>query len=319
MHLSWFPVEARYRLLPLLGLLAMIPALAARADTNVSGKVLDAITGQVLAGVQVGVSRGATVLATGVTGSDGVFQLFVAIPVQPQPQMLGLTTAKEGYGATAQQVIVTAGRASQLSYRLTLLRNEAQDCAPAWARTVVVGHVRQPIAAVGDLALSQRIGEVLQYDLLAEVQKTHLPPEQQPMVLSCPKAQPRTLAEHGDWAKALKADAFLVGSAEPVKQQFRVDLQVTSQYGEPGLPLPASTPPLNLDRPESADLGRAALSPIMQALLKAYLKDGRFAECVEFATAAQRVLGMKPEINKLYQDCRARLPNQGLIVGGGGP
>lgn len=319
MQLTWFPVETcRARLFPLAGVPAMLLALAAWAETNVSGSVKDAITGQPLAGVQVSATRAATLLATGITGSDGVFQLFVDFPIQPQPQMLGLATAKEGYGVSSQQVIVTAGRTSLHSYRFNLLRNEAQDCVPTWARTVVVGHVRPPTAATGDLGLSQRIGEVLQYDLLSEVQKTHLPPEQQPVVLPCPKAQPRNLMEHADWARALKADAFLVGSAEPVDRKFRVDLQVSSQYGEPGLPQPASTQPLNLDRPESADIGRAALTPIMRALLKAYQKDRRFAECVEFAVAAQRVLGVKPEINKLYLDCKAQLPNQGLILSGGG-
>lgn len=317
---NWFPAESRARRLrPLLGLPALLLTLAAWAQTNVSGSARDAITGQPLAGVQVIVARAATTLATGVTGNDGIFQLFVDVPSQPQPQTLSLSTAKAGYGIASQQVIVSAGRANLLSYRFSLLRDEAQDCASTWARTVVVGHVRPPVSAAGDLALSQRIGEVLQYDLLTEVQKTHLPPEQQPVVLPCPKALPRNLVEHGDWARALKADAFLVGSAEPVDRKFRVDLQVTSPYFDSPLPLPASTQLLNLDRPESADLGRAALTPILQALLMAYLKDKRYAECVEFAAAAQRAVGTKPELSRLYQDCRAQLPNQGLLLTGGGP
>lgn len=309
--------RGRFSLLALTGaLLAM--AGHGQADTNVSGTVLDFITGQPVDGAQVTVSRGGTVLASGTTASGGVFQLFVDVAIRPQPQAINLAVAKAGYASAGQQVIVIAGRADQFSYRFGLLRNEARDCNPSWARTVVVGNVRQPTSMAGDLALSQRIGEVLQYDLLAEVQKTHLAPEQQPVVLPCPEARPRNILESPHWARALKADAFVVGDAEPVDRRFRVDLQITARHGESPQPERVSTQPLNLDRPESADLGRAALAPIMQALLQAYQKDRRFAECVEFATAAQRVLGSSAELQRLRAECQAELPNRGLLSSGGG-
>lgn len=308
---SWFLVIA------LSGLLLLVSGVT-RAGTNMSGLVNDFITEQPVAGAQVSVSRAGTVIASGNTATDGTFQLLVDVPIQSEPVGLGLVVAKAGFETESQQVIVTAGRASQLSYSFDLLRTEARDCTPNWARTVVVGHVRPPVSAAANLALSQRIGEVLQYDLLAEVQKTQLPQAQQPMVLSCPEARPKNLAEQADWVKALKTDVFLVGSAEPVSNKFRVDLQVSAQYQELAFPTLTSTPPLNLDRPESAGLGSAALEPIMLALLKAYHKEGRYIECVEFAAAAQRVLGEEHGLlREELQACQARLPNVGLVNGGG--
>lgn len=294
--------------------LMSVPAWAA---TNISGRVQDSITEQPLAGVQVSVSHGGTPLASGISANDGVFQLLVDIPVTPEPMALGLSVDLSGYDKGILQVIVTAGKANQLSYRFNLQRNEAKGCHPTWARTIVIGHVRPPTSATADLSLSQRIGEVLEYDLLAEVQKVRLPAAQQPVVLPCPDARPRNSAEQAFWAKALKADAFLVGTAEPVNNKFLVDLQVSARDGETAMPIRATTPLLNLDRPESANLGNAAMEPIVFALLAAYQKEGHFAECVEFAVAAQRLLGANPKLVAQRQACQARLPNHGLVSGGG--
>ena len=301
----------------LLAAAMLLTASAAHAATNVSGVASDSITGQPVAGAQVTVRSGQTSLGTTTTESDGVFQLFVNVPASTAPQVLNLSVSQPGYATVVRNVVVTAGRADQLSYRLPLLRNEARNCNPAWARTVVVGHVRPPASATVDLALSQRVREVLQYDLLTEVQKTHLPAAQQPIVMACPDAQPRTLGEYADWARALKVDAFVVGTAQPVNQRFRVDLQVSGRYTGSLLPTSALTPPMNLDLPSSADLGRAALEPIMIALLKAYQSEGRYAECVEFSVAAEHALGRLAALSELRKTCQSRLPNKGLLTGGG--
>jgi hypothetical protein len=320
MQWNWFRASFQVTLLRLLTALAGTFCLtpgSAYAETNISGRVVDLITEQPIAGAQVAVSRGGTPLASGQTANDGVFQLLVDVPVKPEPLALGIAVEKAGFDPASQQVIVTAGKASKLSYLVSLPRTEVRNCTPTWARTVVIGHVRPPASAATSLALSERIGEVLQYDLV-EAQKNRLPPSQQPVVLPCPDAKPRSVAEQPYWAKALKADVFLVGNAEPVNNKFRVDLKVSAPDQDPGMPASVSTPPLNLDRPESADLGSAALEPIMLALLKAYQKERRYAECVEFAIAAQRVLGAKPELLALLDACKKKLPNNGLL-GGGSP
>jgi len=291
-------------------------SLNAPAATNISGVVTDSITGQPVAGAQVTLSIAANALGARTTESDGVFQLLVNVPAGPAPQILSLQVAQPGYVNATRNVVVSAGQADQLSYKVALARVEARNCAPNWERTVVVGFVRQPAAAAGDLALSRRVGEVLQYDLLSEIQKTRLPPARQPIVLACPDAQPRSLGEHADWARALKADAFVVGMAESVNKRFKVDLQVTGRYADSPLPSLASTPAMNLDLPPSADLGRAALAPIMLALLKAYQKDGRYAECVEFSVAAENALGKQAELTELRKACQSRLPNKALQSGG---
>ncbi len=286
------------------------------AATNISGLVTDSITGRPVAGAQVTVSNGQTTLGVVSAEADGVFQLFVNVGAGTAPQALNLAVSQPGYGTVVRSVVVTAGRADQMSYRISLPRNEVRNCNPYWARTVVVGYVRPP-AAGGGLDLSQRVSEVLQYDLLTEVQKTHLATAQQPIVMACPEAQPRTLIEQADWARALNVDAFVVGMAEPVSQRYRVDLQVSGRYAGAVLPTQASTPPMNLDRPASADLGRAALEPIMIALLNAYLKEGRYAECVEFSMAAEHALGKLAALTELRKACQAKLPNKGLLGGGG--
>lgn len=293
-------------------------SLEVQAATNISGVVTDSITGQPVAGARVTLNSGQTPLSVGTTEADGIFQLFVNLPVRPAPQTYTLEVSQSGYGTQPHNVVVTSGQPDQLSYKVALPRNEAIGCVPEAGRTVVVGHVRAPTSATRDLGLSKRVGEVLEYDLLTETQKTHLPPAQQPSVLACPNAQPRTLKEHSNWVRALKADAFVVGAAEPVNNKFKVDMQVTSRYADSaGLPTQVSTPAMNLDLPSSADLGRSALEPIMIAVLKAYSQEGRYAECVEFSMAAEHALGRLPVLIDLRKSCQAKLPNRGLLTGGG--
>jgi len=293
-------------------------SLEARADTNISGVVTDSITGKPVAGARVTLASGQTPLGASTSEADGIFQLFVNLPVKPAPQTYTLEVSQPGYGAQARNVVVTSGRADQLSYKVSLPRNEAMGCAPEAGRTVVIGHVRAPASATHDLALSERVRAVLEYDLLTEIQKTHLPSAQQPSVLACPNALPRTLKEHSDWARALKTDAFVVGAAEPVSSKFKVDMQVTARYADAAsLPTLVSTPAMNLDLPSSADLGRAALEPIMIALTRAYLNEARYAECVEFSMAAEHALGKVPVLIELRKSCQIKLPNRGLLTGGG--
>ena len=111
-------------------------------------------------------------------------------------------------------------------------------------------------------------------------------------------------------------DAFVVGAAQPVKQRFRVDLQVSGRYTDAVLPTLASTPPLDLDQPASADLGHAALEPIMLAVLKAYQSEGHYADCVTFSAAAEHALGRMAAVSELRAACQANLPNRGLLTGG---
>jgi hypothetical protein len=293
-------------------------SLAAQAATNISGMVTDSITGLAVAGARVTLSSGQTSLSVGTAASDGVFQMFVDLPVKPVPKTYTLEVSQQGYATQPRNVVVTSGQADQLSYKVALPRNEAIGCVPDPGRTVVIGHVRPPASATHDLDLSRRVRTVLEYDLLTEVQKTHLPPAQQPAVFSCPNALPRTMKEHSDWARALKADAFVVGEAAPVNGNFKVDMQVSARYAESAsLPTLATTPEMNLDLPSSADLGRAALEPIMIALLRAYLKEGRYAECVEFSMAAESALGQSTVLGELRKSCQLKLPNKGLLSGGG--
>lgn len=299
-----------------LALAILFMSATAHAATNVSGVATDFINNQPLAGALVTVSSGQTPLGTATTDGDGVFQLFVNIPVSSASQTLSLSVSLPGYATVARNVIVTSGRTDQLSYRVPLVRNEALNCHPSWTRTIVVGHVRPPTSATTDMALSQRVSEVLQYDLLTEVQKTHLPTQQQPVVVACPDAQPRALGEFADWAKALKVDAFVAGAAQPVNHRFRVDLHISSRYGASPIPSAVQTPPMNLDLPSSADLGRAALEPIMISLLKAYLAVGNYADCVEFSMAAEHAVGKTKALTDLRAACQAKLPNRGLLSGG---
>lgn len=301
-----------------LGIMIWSLSLAALAATNISGMATDSITGQAVAGARVTLSSGQSSLSVGTTASDGVFQMFVNLPVRPVPQTYTLEVSQQGYAAQTRNVVVASGQADQLSYKVALPRIEAIGCVPDPGRSVVIGHVRAPASATHDLDLSRRVRTVLEYDLLTEVQKTHLPPAQQPAVFACPNALPRTLREHPDWARALKTDAFVVGEAAPVNGNFKVDMQVSARYADSAsLPTLATTPEMNLDLPSSADLGRAALAPIMIALLRAYLKEGRYAECVEFSLAVESALGKSTVLAELRKSCQDRLPNKGLLTGGG--
>ena len=304
---------------PLGGLLLAFSIAAtggARADTIVLGSVVDVSTQAPIGGATVSIRAGSDVVGTVLSGADGRFRLPFDVGVRPEAKNLSLSVERAGYSGESRTVVVASGRASEPSYRVELLPENLVPCRRPQNRAIVVGYFRPP--ASGDAVdFASRVADALSYDLLTRVQRAGLRPAEQPNILACADAKPRTLADYGNFAKALLADAFLAGYVTKSGERFKVEMSVEDGFGVFGSPRRISNRDVNLDDPAAARLDTEAHGAILTALIAGYETAGKAAECVELCAAAERMLGtLPPAIADLRKKCRGALPNSGLLPGG---
>lgn len=296
----------------------------ALASTGVAGSVKDAVTGTPIVGAQLRIENGGMVLGNAATDDAGNFRLSFEIANRPTPQNLKLVVREDGYADASRDVVVTSGRTDQMSYVVALLPTSVAACRRQQSRSVVVGHFRPPMSAasLGDLAA--RIRDTVQYDVLAGFQRLKIPIERQPAFLACGQIDPPTNADYPSLAKALSADAFLAGYVAPSStagsQKVKVRMSIADRYGVLSPQLSVSSPDIDLDDPESAQLQAEALKAIFLALVTGYEKAGQPGDCIQAVNGAGLVLGSLPaELVAVRKRCEKSLPNSGLVRTGGSP
>lgn len=295
--------------------LAWIPG--AVADTIIQGWVTDATTGGTLAGAEVSICRGNEVLNRDSTDADGRFRLPFNVGVRPEAQNLKLFIRRNGYAEASKDVVVVSGRADSPSYRFDLLPSAIVGCRRNRDHAVVVGYFRPPVSTSGELDLASRVADALSYDLLTRIQQQHLKPGVQPIVLVCGQARPQATTDYPNFAKALRADAFVSGYVSPSGTKYKVDMCVADRFDLLVPPPRVSSRDVNLDDPAATRLAPEVHKAILTALIAGYRETKKYAECVDVTVAAERILGsLPPQIEEARRECQAALRNRGLLPGG---
>lgn len=281
------------------------------------GNASDSSTGAALGGAEVTLHQGGTDLGSTVTGADGQFRLPFQIASQPQASNLKLVVKRDGFLPLSQDVVVASGHASKTSFEFQLVPEAVAECIRNTGHMVVVGYFRPAPGSTGDPDIAARVAEALERDLLPRMQQKP-GPHTLPNIIACGTAKPRATADYTKFAKVLHADAFLTGSVNKAAlDKVKVDMAVVDQLGLLLQPLRSSSKDVNLEDAEASRLDVAAHKDILIALVGGYEKAGKFDECVDFTSAAARILGTLPtELADARQRCRARLPNQRLLAGG---
>ena len=293
----------------------------AAASTLITGKVADLVTGAAVAGADVTLLRGAAAVGSRASGTDGRFRLSVEAGTSPVAQNFVLRVRRDGYVDGSADIVIASGRADPSSIEVALLPNEIAECRRDAGHTIVVGYFRPPSSATGNLQLADRIRDTIEYDLLVPLQRVHIPLELQPAILACAGAQPSSRADYPRYAKSLAADAFVGGWVTPVAgtpgSKVKVEMSIADRYDALGTVVSATSPNIDLDDPALSQLDNSALLPIFTALVAGYERNGRMAECVELANAAELMLeSIPPALADARARCRAALPNNGLLPGG---
>jgi hypothetical protein len=273
------------------------------------GSVSDLTTEAAVAGAAVEIHCRVETVAEGVTDAAGGFDLAFA----PCREAATVSVKHEQY--TEQSRPVPADRAEMT---VALLPKGLGGCVVKNAQGVVVGHFRPPVSGSdsgGELA--GRIADALTYDVLTILQTLNLPSALQPRFLACDEARPRSVDFAAGYARALGADAFLVGSVEPADGAFNVRAFVGDAFQLFKPPLPSITAGVALNDPAVARLAPEMHGAILTAIARGYAERQMFRECVDVAVAAERLLGGRtPALDQTLARCQGGTGLADLRKGG---
>jgi hypothetical protein len=276
-------------------------------NLHATGTVSDLTTGAAVTGAAVHVRCGVEPRAEGLTDGAGRFDLAFA-PCREAT----LSVRHELYTEQARPVPADGAEVA-----FALLPRRLGGCVLGNAQGVVVGHFEPPpgLGAGGDLA--GRIAVALTYDVLTVLQTLNLPPALQPRFLACDEAQPRSIDFAGGYARALGADAFLMGNVEPADGAFNVRAFVGDAFQLFKPPLPSMTAGVTLNDPAVARLAPAMHGAILTAVARGYAERRMFPECVEVAVAAEHLLGSRtPPLEQTLTRCQGGTGLADLRKGG---
>jgi TIR domain-containing protein/carboxypeptidase family protein len=247
----------------------------------VSGTVTDITTESPVPGASVKVQCRRSVSPEVFTDNAGRFDLGqVRCPEDPT-----LVVSHRDYAEQSRRLAAGGTPAA-----IGLLPRNLGTCVLNDAHGVVVGHFRPPVSAAAGSDLAGRVAEALTYDVLTVLQTLNLPPEQQPRFIACDEAQPRSVDFAAAYARAFKADAFLVGSVEPAEGAFNVRAFVGDAFQLFKPPRPLLARGVALNDTAVARLGPDMRAVILTALARGFAERGKFSECVDVAVAASRLL-----------------------------
>lgn len=295
----------------LLSSAALAPALA---DTIVKGRVTDPTNGAGVSGAILELRRGADVVAAGISDLDGYFELAFAMDAVPEQRTLALGVVAGDYLPGGASVVVTGGRPDRDAYAVELMPVELRGCRGARARLVVVGYFGNPATGADAPQLAYTLVTGLQSKLLPELQKHHLPTDFQPVFQACPDARPASPSYLDDYARTLRADAFLSGDVLQTGPSYRVRTYVGDRHGVFDPPRSVVNDDVAVADPAAAELDVATHAYLLVALANGYAEEQRYAECVDVCVAAEQLLGAAvPEIAEQRERCRSNTDNAGLV------
>ncbi len=274
-----------------------------------TGTVRDLATESAINGAAVEVACGVQVVAEGVTDASGEFEL----GVPPCRENTTLSIKDELYVEHAETI-----RKGEEKHVIALLPKALGGCVIKNAQGVVVGHFRPPVSTPeGGNDIAGRIADALTYDLLTLLQTLNLPPALQPRFVGCDEASPRSLGFATGYARALGADALLLGDVEPADGAFRVSALIGDAFDMFEPPFRSTTTGVALNDPSTAKLGRDMRAAILTAVARGLGERGKFAECVDVAVAAEHLLGQKtPALAETLRRCQGETGLTDLRRGG---
>jgi hypothetical protein len=274
------------------------------------GTVSDLATEAPVGGAAVQIRCGTGALAEGVTDQGGRFDL-AFVPCKDGDAAISVKHSE--YTEQARPV-----PADGKDVALALLPKGLGGCVLKSAQGVVVGHFRPPLSgsnAGSDLA--GRIADALTYDVLVVIQTLNLPATVQPRFVACDEARPRSVDFATGYARALGADAFVMGNVEPADGAYKVTAFVGDAFQLFRPPVPATNAGVTLDDPAAARMAPDMRGALLTALARGYAERQMFRECVDVAVAAQHLVGRRtPALEQTLTRCQDGTGLAGLRTGG---
>jgi hypothetical protein len=147
------------------------------------------------------------------------------------------------------------------------------------------------------------------------LQTVHLDPDLQPAFEPCNAAKPAIPRFGADFAKALRADAFVGGNIADAPPSLTVNTYVSDAHDLFAVPLAATSRSIDLDNPSGAPMAVETHVAVLAAIAAGLARKGDCVAAIDvLKVAEQMVAAVPPYLAGLRQECEARLPNAGLVM-----
>jgi hypothetical protein len=286
------------------------------ADSMLAGTVIDAITLQPVAAADVQIEYSGQTLGAGTADLDGVYRVPFTIPAAAPAIVTMIASARSAaHGVTKSNFQVNAGNPVDAVHDIKLYPTGVTECRSLTGHSVIVGYFVPPVGR--DFAdLSRRVADSLRYALDSRLQTVTLKSELRPSFEPCDLAKPRTPGFGANFAKALRADAFVGGNIAVADgaPSFMVSFYVSDAYGLFSNPASASSRSLDLDNPRSdAQVAGETHAAVIAAIAAGLAGKNDCVNALAVLSVVERLVDVVPPyVKSLRADCQSRVPNAGL-------
>lgn len=286
----------------------------AAADSVLAGTVTDAVTGQPVAGAEVGVEYSGAALGSGTSDIDGVYRVpFTVPPAAPSPATMTAAARSPGHEVNRTNFQVTGGAPLAGAHDIALYPLGITACRSQTRHSVIVGHfLPPPQESFPDLPM--RVARSLDFALNTRLQAARLAIELQPSFEPCEAAAPRSPRLGANFAKALRADAFVGGEVTDAPSRFTVTTYVSDAYDVFPSPAVTTSRSVDLGNPSGAAIAGETYTAVLAAIAAGLARqDDCVSAIAVIAVAEQMASDVPPFLATLRRQCESRLPNGGLL------
>jgi hypothetical protein len=286
------------------------------ADSILAGKIIDAITRQPVAGADVQIEYSGQTLGTATSDFNGIYRVPFAVPAGALPLATMIATARSAaHGITRSNFQVNRGTPVDTAHDIEVFPTGVIQCRSQTDHTIIVGNFLPPTGGGALSDLSRRIARSLEYALNTRLQAVRLTLDQLPSFEDCDTAKPRTPRLGTNYAKALRADAFVGGdvSHSDGATGFTVSFQVSDAYGLFGSPEVTLNKSVSLDSPSGASMSGETHAAVLASIAAGLAGKNDCVTAIAVLSVAERLVDtIPPYVTRLRKTCEARVPNAGL-------
>lgn len=289
---------------------------AAAADSILAGTVTDAVTRRPVAGAEVRIEYAGLILGAGTTDIDGLYSVPFTVPASAPAVVAMILSAHSGSHDTGRSSFqVSGGAPVGDAHDIALFPAGVAACRSQTGHSVIVGHFLPPVGSSFP-DLSTRVARSLDFALTTRLQTAHLDPGLQPSFEPCDAAKPRTAKFAASYAKALRADAFVLGDIAETPPHFEVRTYVSDAHDLLSAPAIATSRSVDLANPSGAEMAGDTHAAVLASVAAGLARKGDCVTAITVLAVAEQLVDMVPAyVTALRRDCEAAVPNAGLLGG----
>ncbi len=285
------------------------------ADSIVAGTVTDAITERPTASIKVRVLYSGVEVGSSTTDAGGRYSVpFATPPTAPAQFYMDLSVSDGIHAPIETSFQVDKGNPITQTVDLKLIPQAIATCQSESKHSIIIGQFLSP-ADRPLPELPRRVAETLDFSLNTKLQSKNLAISLQPSFEPCELAQPKTIELGQNFARALRADAFVSGSVEAVGRNFTVSTYVSDAYQLFGRPVVTHNENVDIYNPSAAEVTDETHAAVLEAFAAGLAKDGDCVDALTVVSVAQQFVSrLTQPLSDLRKRCQNGLPNVGLLA-----